>query len=87
MVIRSATGLIGWVLRRTRFHGVTLPWGIYILPEKMGDMVLVRHEEAHAEQIARYGVVGFYTRYVWYTIRHGYWNNPLEVEARDKSMG
>jgi hypothetical protein len=82
MVIRPANGLIGWTLRRTGFAGVTLPWGIYILPERLQDERLVRHEQAHADQIAQYGVIGFYARYLWFTLRHGYRNNPLEEKAR-----
>ena len=82
MVIRPANGLIGWTLRRTGFAGVTLPWGIYILPERLQDARLVRHEQAHADQIAQYGVIGFYARYLWFTLRYGYRNNPLEVQAR-----
>ena len=81
-MVRPANGLIGWTLRRTGFAGVTLPWGIYILPERLQDARLVRHEQAHADQIAQYGVIGFYARYLWFTLRHGYRNNPLEEQAR-----
>jgi hypothetical protein len=28
------------------------------------------------------GAIRFYITYLWLTIRHGYWNNPMEVEAR-----
>ena len=84
MDIRPAKGLIGWTLRRTGFGGVTLPWAIYILPERLGEEALVRHEQVHAQQISRFGVIGFYTRYLWYTMRYGYTNNPLEVEARNQ---
>jgi hypothetical protein len=42
----------------------------------------VRHEQAHADQIAQYGVIGFYAKYLWFTLRHGYRNNPLEELAR-----
>ena len=82
MVVRPANGLIGWTLRRTGFAGVTLPWGIYILPERLQDARLVRHEQAHADQIAQYGVIGFYAKYLWFTLRYGYRNNPLEEQAR-----
>jgi hypothetical protein len=84
MVIRPASGLTAWVLRRTGFGGVTLPWGIYILPERLHDEPLRRHELEHARQIEQYGVIGFYVRYAWYTLRHGYHSNPLEVQARTK---
>jgi hypothetical protein len=82
MVIRPASGLIGWTLRRTGFAGVTLPWGIYILPERLQDERLIKHEREHARQIKEHGVIGFYARYLWFTLRHGYRNNPLEEQAR-----
>ena len=82
MVIRPATALIGWTLRRTGFAGVTLPWGIYILPERLQDARLVRHEQEHARQIDELGVIGFYARYLWFTLRYTYRKNPLEVQAR-----
>jgi hypothetical protein len=82
MVIRSANGLIGWTLRRTGFAGVTLPWGIYILPERLQDERLIKHEREHARQIEEHGVIGFYARYLWFTLRHGYRKNPLEEQAR-----
>jgi hypothetical protein len=81
MVVRPANGLIGWTLRRTGFAGVTLPWGIYILPERLQDARLVRHEQEHARQI-ELGVIGFYAKYLWFTLRYGYRNNPLEEQAR-----
>lgn len=82
MDIRPATGLIAFTLRCTGFAGVTLPWGIYILPDRLQDERLRRHELEHARQIDQYGVIGFYARYLWFTLRHGYRNNPLEVQAR-----
>ena len=82
MVIRPANGLIGWTLRRTGFAGVTLPWGIYILPDRLQDERLIKHEQEHARQIEEHGVIGFYARYLWFTLRHGYRNNPLEEKAR-----
>lgn len=42
----------------------------------------LRHELKHIEQFERYGYVRFLYKYLFYSIRHGYWNNPLEVEAR-----
>jgi hypothetical protein len=29
------------------------------------------------------GVLKWYVLYAWYTLRHGYRNNPLEVDARE----
>ena len=41
-----------------------------------------RHELAHIKQYNQYGMMGFLVRYLWYSIRYGYHNNPLEIEAR-----
>ena len=80
---KPARGLIGWVLRRTGFHGVALaPWGIYILPEHLTNPNLIRHEQVHWQQWLRMGTLRYYTTYLWYTVRYGYRNNPMEVEAR-----
>lgn len=81
--IRPATGLIRFVLRRTGFGGVTLPWAIYLLPERIDDLALIRHERKHAEQIERMGAVRFYATYLYQVLRHGYRNAPLEIEARE----
>lgn len=83
--VRRASGLIAWVLRKTGFAGVTLPWAIYILPERWWDEKLHRHEQAHWEQMKTLGVLKFYALYLWYTLRYGYRQNPLEVQAREAS--
>ena len=80
--VRQASGLIAWVLRKTGFAGVTLPWAIYILPERWQDEKLRRHEQAHWEQMKTLGVLKFYATYLWYTLRYGYKKSPLEVQAR-----
>lgn len=80
---RPARHLIRAMLRVTGFHGVTLPpLGVFVLAERMGDEVLIRHEQAHWAQYERMGAVKFYAAYLWYTLRYGYTNNPLEREAR-----
>ena len=80
---KPATGLIGWTLRRTGFHGVALPpLGIYILPERLGDSRLVHHERVHWAQYERMGLVRYYLTYAWQVIRYGYHNAPMEREAR-----
>ncbi len=43
----------------------------------------VRHELKHVEQFKRYGFVRFLLIYGWYSLKYGYFNNPLEVEARE----
>ena len=78
-----ARGLIAWLLRRSRFHGVTLPpFGIYVLPERMHDEQLIRHEQVHWAQYKHMGLVKFYLTYLYQVFRYGYENAPMEVEAR-----
>lgn len=85
---KPARGLIGWVLRRTGFHGVALaPWGIYILPAAMHSQRLIRHEQAHWRQWLRMGTVRYYATYLWQIVRYGYENAPMEVEARAAENG
>jgi hypothetical protein len=42
----------------------------------------VRHEEKHIEQYKKHGVISFLIRYIFESIRSGYYNNKFEVEAR-----
>ena len=83
MKIKKATGFVAWCLRRTGFGGICLPpFGVYILPERLHDAALVRHESAHRRQSEKMGAFRFYLLWLWWTIRHGYRHNPLEIEAR-----
>ncbi len=47
---------------------------------------LIKHELKHVEQYARLGFVPFLLVYGWYSLRYGYYNNPLEVEARNAEL-
>jgi hypothetical protein len=55
----------------------------YALPECCGDARLLRHEQAHWRQYQRMGVLKFYAVYLWYSLKYGYRNNPMEIEARE----
>lgn len=48
----------------------------------LADEEWVKHERCHVRQYKKYGFVGFLVRYLWESIRHGYYNNRFEVEAR-----
>lgn len=75
---------IRWFLRTFGYGGITLPpLGVFILAERINEAPLIRHEQAHWRQYERMGAVKFYVTYLWYTIRYGYWNNPMEIEARE----
>lgn len=80
---KKATGLINWWLRNTRFIGITLPpFGIYVLEEQLNNSRLLKHEQQHWKQYQDLGAIMFYIKYVWYSLIHGYKNNPMEIEAR-----
>ena len=46
------------------------------------DQSYLRHEVAHVKQWQLHGLFAFTFWYIWYSIRHGYYNNPFEKEAR-----
>lgn len=50
--------------------------------ELIGNPRWLRHELKHVEQYQRMGFFSFLIKYLWYSIRHGYYLNPLEIEAR-----
>lgn len=45
------------------------------------------HEQKHIEQYKREGVIRFLLKYVYYSMRYGYKNNPFEIEARIAETG
>jgi hypothetical protein len=50
--------------------------------ELLTDKRWLNHELTHIEQFKKYGLIKFLALYSWYTLRYGYYDNPLEVEAR-----
>jgi hypothetical protein len=83
MTPRPARHIIAWFLRRFGFAGVALaPWGIYILPEHLGNQRLIQHERLHWQQYQRMGLLRYYVTYLWGLVRYGYRNHPMELEAR-----
>ena len=83
MTLRTATGLIAAYMRLCGFKGWASFWRvIYVLPGHENNQRLLRHERKHLEQIESDGRLKFALKYSWLTLRHGYWMNPYEVEAR-----
>ena len=46
------------------------------------DTKWVKHEICHVNQFRKYGFLNFILKYLWESMRHGYFNNKYEVEAR-----
>jgi hypothetical protein len=43
----------------------------------------VKHELCHIKQYKQHGYIGFIVKYVWESLKRGYYNNKFEVEARE----
>jgi Domain of unknown function (DUF4157) len=57
-------------------------WGV-TKQEFLQNKRWVKHELKHIEQYRQHGYFGFLAKYVWESIRHGYYNNKFEIEARE----
>jgi hypothetical protein len=42
----------------------------------------LRHELCHVRQFRQHGFLPFIFKYVWESVKHGYYNNKYESEAR-----
>lgn len=51
--------------------------------EFLNDKRWVRHELCHIRQFQQNGFIPFMAKYVWESIKHGYYHNKYEVEARE----
>jgi hypothetical protein len=47
----------------------------------------VKHEVCHVRQFQQHGRFVFVLRYLWETLKHGYYNNKYEIEARAAEEG
>lgn len=80
---RVAAGFWLWLLDRYGFDGIALPTGsIYLRATEFNNPWLREHELQHIKQMHRLGRVRFVARYFYEMARYGYWQSPLEEEAR-----
>jgi len=81
--MKPAPYLIRKYLLSKGFGAITLPpFGIYALAERVNEERLAKHEGQHWKQYEQYGLIGFYAKYLYYQMKYGYHDNPMEVEAR-----
>jgi hypothetical protein len=79
----EAKGPVKWWLKFAGYKAITLPpFGIFITWDRFNSPSLRRHEMVHWKQAQEFGIVMFYAKYLFFQVRYGYWNNPMEVEAR-----
>ena len=50
--------------------------------EFLQDEKWVKHELCHIKQFKQYGYFLFVVKYLWESLKKGYYNNKFEVEAR-----
>jgi hypothetical protein len=83
MIVKTAPWLLRGYMKACGFQGWTSFWRtVYVLPGYETSARLLRHEACHLEQIEREGRWRFALKYGWYWLRHGYRDNPYEIEAR-----
>ena len=74
-----------WLLRKPGLRGFVSPLGVHtrVDPSDPYFNEHIHHETVHLEQVARLGGwLSFLKLYFTYNWKYGYFNNPLEVEAR-----
>lgn len=52
--------------------------------EILNNKNLLCHELTHILQWKRKGILRFSILYLWYSMKYGYYQNPFEVEARNR---
>ena len=70
----------GWLLGRSRVDAVTLGRTVFVAREIEPSPELLLHELRHVQQFCESRTFPF--RYIWETIRRGYFENLFEREAR-----
>ena len=81
-ILSTLSKLVGY--EWSNFAGLTLGYGIYIRKDAFS-LELISHEFRHVRQFEQAGsLTAFLTQYITEVLTYGYWNAPLEVEARDE---
>ena len=70
----------GWFLGRRSVSAITLGRTVFLSPEARPSAELLLHELAHVRQFQ--ASRAFPLRYLWESIRRGYYMNRFEVDAR-----
>jgi hypothetical protein len=70
----------GWMLGQATVAAITLGRTIFLAPGTRLDPELLLHEFRHVEQFAERKTFPF--RYIWESMRRGYYANRYEADAR-----
>lgn len=84
---KSLLARLGAIKLREKRMALTLGKTIYLYNVSKDtftqNLPWVCHELKHVEQCRRMGIFIFLWKYIYYSAKYGYYNNPLEKEARD----
>ena len=75
--------------KRLRASNIAIVFGrtIHLYNATRHDLVKnerwLKHELCHVKQYHKYGSLLFIAKYLWESLRKGYYNNKFEVEARE----
>ena len=82
-----------WVARiaawKLKSHSVAIVFGSAIhlwnssKEEFLQNEKWLKHELCHIRQYKQHGYLGFIIKYLWESVKKGYYNNKIEVEARE----
>ena len=75
----------GWCLGRRTVSAITLWTTVFVAPGARVSAELLLHELAHVRQFE--GSPLFPLRYLWESLRRGYYMNRFEVDARSFAAG
>lgn len=86
--IRERSWMARLAARKLGYSNVAMVWGrtihLYGVSAEtfLADRCWLRHELKHVAQYREKGLLGFLFKYIWETLRKGYYHNALEAEAR-----
>ena len=89
--IKENSWIAAIAARKLKSHSVAIVIGstIHLHNSSAADFLKndkwLKHELCHIRQYRQHGLVGFIVKYLWESIRKGYYNNKFEAEARAAS--
>ena len=71
-----------WLCELFKLNGNAWFPGIAIVRDK-SNLTVINHEKIHLQQQLELLYIGFILLYLFYQVKYGYDNNPLEVECNE----
>lgn len=87
-IVTNPPLLVRWYMNFFKYDGLATVWNtIYFRNISVKSTRLLAHENKHIEQMMRDGKLIYLVKYHYYWVKHGYVNNPYEIEARKAEVG